>query len=548
MNVFRHLVALTLVVGSASLWAGCSAAEDTGSDEEDVTGACKVFFVKEDRFLTAAELNKLADPVAKKILQGKGCPTKLSDIITKLNTTDAKKCSQGADAPPPVGVTGDAGAKPAGPPPGTVTRFVSERSQELGAADSYRAVLTRECDGRSDHEFFISMFGIEAGGDLPNDVELIGEDKTKGVFDFYAREEGKWKFFGSSLNLIEDGYDCNADGACVPKAAVKTRCASCHVGGGLIMKELNTPWVNWEGDTQTPGVDDLFAKHKNILGGKGNGIEMEQKVTSGNATDWTPARIEFLKSKGTQELLRPLFCTLDLNLQSGQGTAQSDFFVDPIWNVFDSVSLTDYDAQIAANKQVIIDSTTGKAFKKKDGKAIVDTFFKFTYPERSTLDLSYVQQLISKNIIDDDFAKDVLFIDFTRPIFSKTRCDLLEFAPQLEASKMTPAAIQEGFKKNLTGKAGAAAELLKHVSAPTDAQAHQTAVQTYMQACTKRPGKDMTADVLAYASHLRNAIRGVTSKPEGQGGEGIIEFSETLATDSVPNSNKAFDPVTCTLK
>jgi hypothetical protein len=81
---------------------------------------------------------------------------------------------------------------------------------------------------------------------LPNDFETIGKDKVTGAFNYYAREDSTWKFFGNSLDLIGDGYDCNANGACTPKAAAKTRCAGCHVGGGLIMKELNSPWVHWE--------------------------------------------------------------------------------------------------------------------------------------------------------------------------------------------------------------------------------------------------------------------------------------------------------------
>ena len=46
---------------------------------------------------------------------------------------------------------------------------------------------------------FMSLFGISAGAqELPGDLELIAQDKTKGVYDFYAREDDKWKFFGNS--------------------------------------------------------------------------------------------------------------------------------------------------------------------------------------------------------------------------------------------------------------------------------------------------------------------------------------------------------------
>ena len=394
------------------------------------------------------------------------------------------------------------------------------------------------------------MFGIgTADQALPQDVEMIGEDKTKGVFDFYAREEGQWKFFGSSIDLINDGYNCDAKtGACEPKAAAKTRCASCHVGGGLIMKELNSPWVNWEGDTQTPGLDQMFAKHGDILGGRGDGIDLENKVTAANQGDWVPKRIEFLKTKGAAELLRPLFCTMDINLQSGQTQASSDFFLDPTWGNFDSINLDQklYAAAITANKQQIVDGR-GKQLKSSKGN-VVDTFFAFTYPERSQLDKDYVQGLVDNKIIDDDFAKDVLAIDFTRPIYSATRCNLLEFAPTLAAAKLTPAGIRDGFKASLAGKPGAAVELLKSLGDTKDAKAHTDAANKFTKACAARPAKDMITDITIRASQLRNIVKSVKSTGGGQAGQGIIEFPETLATDSVAKGDTAFDPVTCTLK
>ncbi|MEN8197013.1 MAG: hypothetical protein ABFS30_10945, partial [Pseudomonadota bacterium] len=49
-------------------------------------------------------------------------------------------------------------------------------------------------------------------------------------------------FFGTSADMLEG------------KGTGDTRrCAACHVGGGLIMKELDAPWLHWEGDTTTPG-------------------------------------------------------------------------------------------------------------------------------------------------------------------------------------------------------------------------------------------------------------------------------------------------------
>ena len=91
------------------------------------------------------------------------------------------------------------------------------------------------------------------------------------------------------------------------------------------MKELRSPWVHWEGDTETPGADDLIKKHKLTLGQKADGINLESVVESGNDA-YNEKRIEKLKSISVEEVLRPLFCTMDINLNSGTG--DTNLFVD----------------------------------------------------------------------------------------------------------------------------------------------------------------------------------------------------------------------------
>jgi hypothetical protein len=546
---FSKLALVPLLPLALAVWAGCSSGGDaTNGDDENATGAgCQVFSERDQRALTKDELAKLNDPVATLLLKTGTCPTSFTEIQAKLRKTDTGGCAD----------------DPKKPPAGTTTRFVSERSQDLGKADVFRAVVTRACSGRSDHELFISLFGVQTSA-LPSDVEVIGEDKTKGVFDYYAREDGKWKFFGSSEDLLSDGYDCE-NGACVPRAAVKTRCASCHVGGGLNMKELHTPWVHWEGATSTPGTADLINKFGSLLGTSGTGVDMENKVTTANHDDWIPRRIEFLKTKGLEEVLRPLFCTIDVNLESqgigGPGglganlhkvvtNVSSSLLVDDTWQVLEAVSVNDadYQALIKTNNQRIVDSSNNKPMKSAQG-AVTDTFFAFTFPERSQQDLDYVAALISKGIIDDEFAKDVLAVDFTRPIFSADRCGLLGFAPKLDAAAMKPAAIRDGFNASLANQSSDAAKaLLANLSATGNASAHVDAVRKFIDACKARPSKDFLSDVLVYASHLRNALRAVHSPKQGEGGQGIIEFAETLPVDDVADSDKAFDPATCVLK
>ena len=423
----------------------------------------------------------------------------------------------------------------------------------LEKPESYRAVISRACGGREEHELLLSSFGISPNAAaLPGEVEAIGADPDSHTFNFYAREEGKWKFFGNSLDLISDGYECK-DGACTPKVARERRCASCHVSGGLVMKELNTPWVHWEGDTTTPGAKEIVEPHKMTLGHKADGRELEHVVEKGNNA-YNANRIQFLKTKGVAELLRPLFCTLDVNLQStntsvlpgGPVSVNFDYFIDPAWSVFDAVSMarSDYDGLTAQFNQRIVDAR-GTQLKRADGTPVTDTFFAFTYPERGGLNVDYVQQLVSANVVDDDFVKDALFVDFTRPIFSSARCGLLESAPTLRAEEVNPDAIRSGFVQKLAGASDpAATAFLASLQKNDDAAQHRDAVSRFMQACKARPSKELASDMLTYASHLRRRMRGLTANS----GQGVIEFAETMATDDIADTTKAFDPETCLLK
>lgn len=516
------------ILGTAVITAITFSACASGGEELEEEGAgaaittkCQINNIKAGRAMNADDLKKLNDPIAKLVLAGEDCPTTYDAMTAKLKKTDNKDCSGGGD----------------GDTAGMSTALVSETAQASGAPTNYRAVHSRECGGRGSDELLVSIFGVQANGPLPQSFEAIGKDATTGVYNYYAREDNEWKFFGNSLDLIGDGYNCTPNGACQNKAAAKTRCAGCHTSGGLIMKELESPWVHWEGDTTTPGAAEYIQKHQAKLGSQSDGISLEGTVASGNDA-YNAKRLAFLKTKGTQEVLRPLFCTLETNLvsASASGTLSSmstDLLLSRQLNAFASLPVkhADYLALLKANGQRI-------EGVQNNGKQVLDTFFAFTFPRKGNVDDSYIQSLVSEGIIDDDFVKDVLSVDMTRPIFSGQRCNLLRFAPNLDASKMKPADIKNGFKANLASASEPAAkELLAFINDANDGQKHEDAANAYLAACAARPQKDFLKDAMAIASHVRNEARKLN----------IMEFPESMVIDNAP-TDKAFDPATCTLK
>src|SRR5262249_10465101 len=150
----------------------------------------------------------------------------------------------------------------------------------------------------------------------------------------------------------------------------------------------------------------------------------------------------------------------------------------------------DYKKVLSDNDQKI--GGTGMSSK-------VDTFDIFMYPERSQLDQAYVQAL--KGEVGEEFVRDVLFVDFTRPIYSPTRCGLLE---AVDSSADLDTIVKAAVSKKLPG----ADELSKsHASTEKGASRHQNEVNAYMTACAGRSGAAFAADVVKYASHLRRAAR-----------------------------------------
>jgi hypothetical protein len=517
----RRLLATLLLAACAPAGDAPPVCDGDKCDDASATAAraaCDGELVdRSGRGLEGRIAGRLDDPFSKHVLRpGRKCPTTFADVMAKLKDNDKTSCEEAQ------------------------TRVVSERSQVLGEGDAFRLIVTRACDGRRAHELIFSVFGVDAGDtELPADVEVVALDATRGVYNYYALEDGEWAFFGDSIDLLEGPGD---DG--------ERRCATCHPGGGLVMKELESPWLHWEGHNDTPGAAEFVERHAAILGKKRDGINMESLVRAGNRV-WTPKRIEHLRKDGAvKDLLRPLFCTMDVNLDSGaefpspvdntQGGTEiedvpSEFLSDLTFREID-VSPLDYRALVAAANQRVAGG--GAPLRTKDGKPAVDTVFDFAFPETGALDKDAIAALVEAGVIDDELRKDVLMVDFTRPVFSTDRCGLLELVPELPAAERTPAKLREGLLAALgSPRAGTpAAWLAANLEAtPSD---HDRVLGTFVNACRDRPKRDFMADALKVASLRRDELRRLP----------LIEFPETLPVDDLDVApGTRLHPVTCEL-
>lgn len=367
--------------------------------------------------MDAGFLDSLADPFAKVVLKRPGvCPRSYAETIAKLKLEDDDRCADDPRA-------------------GMLGRIVSERAQLLQKPDVVRAVVGRQCGRRLPYEMLFAIPNIDADDPkLPQTgVQVMSLDRAAGVFNFYALEgEGEgaeWVFHGNSFDQLD------------PQTSATSACASCHSDGGLVMREIDAPWVHWESaGVRTIGAGiavDRFSE----LGTRSTGEELAGVVRAGNA-HWNRTRIGAfvdplrtdLHGGSTRPLLEPLFCGTSFNLQSaGQpnevGTPvpvrgiPSSFFVDPLQGVTTDVS-------VSAEAYVAGLNEAGSRIEGLVGPR--DTFFGFTFVERSASDTAYVQTLLELGIVDEEFVLDVLSVDFTEPVYSAARCGLLDLAPSFD--------------------------------------------------------------------------------------------------------------------
>jgi hypothetical protein len=503
-------------------------------------------------------------------LNGTACPTSYSAALKKLKTTDTQRCTD-IDGKTQVD--------------GLSSFFVSETAQLTSNADKaaesgFRVVVARTCAGRKGDEMLFSL-AAGAGGVAETNVEMIGKDATTGVYNFYeVLDRGQWVFYGNSLDLIGDGYTCSPSGYCVANNSKKASspsgksCASCHVGGGLVMKELESPWLHWT-VKHVNGSEKVAKKFPDRLGAQQFGQDLEFKVVESSFDAYNDKRVAFLATKGATELLRPLFCTLDVNLDS---------FSDPDDPNANASTTLIVDAQLDI-RPMAFDFGVYKALKKEVRQRVIgfpaavdDVAEPFTYPKRGNLDTSYANSLVRTKLVDEELVSDVLNVDFTRPIFSGARCRILESlggkTAELDArlaawagepdatrkatlSAAVATAIPQILTSTLQGSTKTAeAKLVANLTDPkATAAAHKEEAESFIDACNARlsdpdPGKKKAAlkDLMTYAAHVRRAMR---RDVKGFNGQQLLEpgplGDDKMVFDDIPDTDAAFDPVTCKL-
>lgn len=465
------------------------------------------------------------DPIAKLFTAGGPCPTNVFEFRARLLGAGAK----------------------------IKTAFVANRGFHNPAEGSFSMFemvsgrLAPAGIGVADGEFFFGHFTARDGNKLVANqesadgnlmVELIAWDPQKKLFNFYEvigdGRRGQWFYRGDSLDIQSDitslhrQKDPNR-----PLFGRRLRCSGCHTAGGPIMKELAAPHNDWSTARQLPLANmKADGELPRILEGLVDADELAKSVNVGllklaGSESFQQAR----KARSLQEQLRPLFCPVELNLESdltplddkaSQLRIPSAFLVSPaLAQSSITIERAQYDGALVALNAVFPEIVPQRR----------DSDHGWLTPVKAFSDSVAVESLTKQGLIDQEFVSDVLAVDMTNPVFSRSRCGLLRLLPNNADPDW-----KETFKGSLKTSAKtnpAAQELLNNLTDPThNAQFHQARGARLLSQCQNRLRTNDAVLKLyqllaqrraeAFASEISKNPRGQILEPEFR-----VVFSET---------------------
>jgi hypothetical protein len=335
-------------------------------------------------------------------------------------------------------------------------------------------------------------------------VEAIAWDPVKQMFNFYELVEGEksdphcklpgahWCYRGDS-SLVLDDIEFLYRQRNVGQEAFQAqlRCSGCHANGGLVQKELAPLHNDWFVTSRKlpPGNLTPDATVAKIFQGLVDADELTKLVqASSRRLAASPEYRKALQSRTLQEQLRPLFCAVELNIESDRDPSDqrkpavqipAGFFVDP---------------RLGASSIAIPRANYEQALKRlrshvPEKPVPTDADHAWLTPVKANSDMVMVVALVQMGVVDDEFVADVLAVDFTDPLFSASRCRLLKLVPAGGPDFLAR------FEANLKVSAEPAAkQLLDNLTDPKrDAKFHRQQVADYLDACQKRAAKPEAA-------------------------------------------------------
>jgi len=340
--------------------------------------------------------------------------------------------------------------------------------------------------------------------DNPLLLEAIAWDPAKQLFNFYELTASRckppgahWCYRGDSRLVLEDiEFLYRTRSVRQQPFREQLRCSGCHVNGALLQKELASPHNDWETQSRPLPRDGLTPDSTvaKIFQDLVDADELAKVVqTASRRLAASPEYRKALQSRNMQEQLRPLFCAVELNIESDgaavdqlKPTVQvpASFFADPRLGT-SSIGIP------RENYQQALRQFRSHMPDPPDGPGGDDADHAWLAPVKASSDMVITDALVDMGVIDKEFVADVLAVDFTNPLFSHSRCGLLKLVPD----KGGPDFIARFETALKTSSNPAAKQLLENLTDPKrNMEFHRQQVGAYLDACQKRASTQEAAN------------------------------------------------------
>jgi len=461
-NLKRGL-ARFLILNLCTCFAACKSSEgqvgrDAGSAAKGVVIGSGTDCVVETDSSIQDLYESAQDPFKQKILKAKGCKAALGkkDPYSILDFMKSAGCTaQGRFLVSENGMF--SAIKETGLDPRTVDEW--KCSDEIASSDEAENVINR----------------VWLSGPGPS-MHIISWDTNSKSFNFYSADHP------TSTSQIFYHGNSHVQATAVSNT-FRHPCTNCHVGGGLLMKELHFPWTFWHSDAhQLPGVASRAWIRAADSIQPPIAAERFERSTIASLAMANQAYVAGLaqgKIFGSplaqnqrvpikyKDLLYPLFCEKGIELASADLDAQK--MVQVPWSLMlnrllvpqnGKISLIaginpnakgrtsrldmsgDLDDSDYGNLPVIRQSfaSASKFFELMSSANQVPGRIPLIFPTRSLADDDLISRLVLSGIISEEFAVNILLLDLQNPVFSETRCKLLDKIPEVA---VVPSASQD---------------------------------------------------------------------------------------------------------
>lgn len=330
------------------------------------------------------------------------------------------------------------------------THLVANRGRfnpKLGSFSFFEAVEKTEDD--ITQEIFLGHFTGAVRGVIELEqkplaqrllIESIAWDHEKGLYNFYELigqgTSAQWFYRGDSADALKDNqYLHRTPPASENKFGETMRCSACHNSGGPIMKELTPPYNDWWRSNRALPFEpnrlsgEVVARVNRL----NDASNLSALVTRGmDKLNKSPAYQRAVMDRSWQEILRPLFCTTEINLVSSEARLKdrdgnflvpSAFIVNPLLGALSlSFSKVNYRKLLAQ---------AGVEFPE-NGEDDADHMW--LSPVVGASDILAITTLIETETISREAALEILMVDFKNSVFSTKRCGLLSSVPNVSGN------------------------------------------------------------------------------------------------------------------